>query len=138
MSDSLTKQDVRDIIREEVPQIVTEAIKANNEMIFAVFKTEILGIYEEFGKVHDQFKRIDERFDKMDAILDKQDKSIKSVQKDVKSIKTDLNSFKKKTSHQFQNLHADLTEAISYRPIIKDHSRRIYALEQGMVQDKKQ
>ncbi len=129
MTAILTKDDVREVIREEVPILIADAIKANNEVLVHMFKTEILAIYEEFGRIHEEFGKIHGKFDK-------QDKSIKSVQKDVKSIKTDLNSFKKKTSHQFQNLHADLAEAISYRPIIKDHSKRIYALEQTVIQNK--
>lgn len=129
MSDLLTKHDVRDIIREEVPQIVADAINANNEVIFTMFKSEILAIYEEFAKMH-------EKFEKVNTKLDKQEKSIESLQSDVTVIKTDLHTFKKKTSSQFQDLHADLTMTVSYRPIIKDHERRIYALEQGVVQDK--
>lgn len=127
MTDYLTKEDLRSILREELPPIVTsivtpivtDAIKANNEilvpMIMSMVKEEIIAIYDEFGKIENRFEGIDKKFEAAHA---------------------ELVDFKKDMNRQMSRIHSTVNMAVGYKSVIQDIDTRLYAMEQKAIYEK--
>lgn len=159
MSDYLTKDEFRSILREELPSlivsivtpIVHDAIKVNNEIIFAMFRSEIVGIYEEFGKIHKKFEAIDKRFENIDKRfenidkrfedMDKRfvsiDKCLDAIEKDIQEIKENAKIFEDNITRQIAKIHSSLHMTLNYKPVIENIDQRLYLMEQQASYAKK-
>ena len=152
MSDYLTKDEFRSILREELPPlivsivtpIVQDAIKANNETIFAMFRAEIVSIYEEFDKIHKKFEAIDKRFENIDKRfedMDKRfvsiDKRLDAIEKDIQEIKENAKIFEDNITRQIAKIHSSLNMTLNYKPVIENIDQRLYLMEQQASYAKK-
>ncbi len=173
MSNYLTKDEFRNILLEELPTlivsivtpIVHDAIKANNEIIISMFRSEILAIYEEFGKIHNKLETIEKRLDEMDkrfddidkrfvaidqrfddidkrfAAIDQRfddiDKRFDAIDKEIHEIKENLSEFKNDNARQHSKLHSSLNMTLNYKPVIENIDQRLYLMEQEALYKKK-
>ncbi len=166
MSNYLTKDEFRNILLEELPTlivsivtpIVHDAIKANNEIIISMFRSEILAIYEEFGKIHNKLETIEKRLDEMDKRFDDIDKRFAAIDqrfdaidkrfaaidqrfdaidKEIHEIKENLSEFKNDNARQHSKLHSSLNMTLNYKPVIENIDQRLYLMEQEALYKKK-
>ncbi len=159
MANYLNKDEFRNILLEELPIIIvstvtpliTEAIKANNETILSIFRSEILAIYEEFGKIHKRLDTIEKRLDEMDKRFDDIDKRFATIDqrfddidnrfdaidKEIHEIKENLSEFRNDNARQHSKLHSSLNMTLNYKPVIENIDQRLYLMEQQALYKKK-